>query len=287
MSEITVIGLGLMGSALARAFQNADHSLTVWNRTSAKMQPFIDDGITAAGDVEAAISASPVVVVCIDNYQLSSAIFNSDNVAPLLQGRTVVQLSTGTPKQAGDAETWMSAHKVDYLDGALLCGPNDIGDKKTQILLCGKEETYAQTIGLLSCLGGNIQYLGANIRAASTLDLAWLCESYGLFLAVSHGARICESEGVTVDQYASLFPRGSEFRRYAELIHSADFSHPSATLRIWRSALQPLLEQGKDADINAEFPGYMDNLLRRAEESGFGEENVMAIVKVLRREDVK
>jgi len=45
MSDITVIGLGLMGSALARAFQNAGHSLTVWNRTAAKMQPFIDNGI--------------------------------------------------------------------------------------------------------------------------------------------------------------------------------------------------------------------------------------------------
>jgi len=285
MSDVTVIGLGLMGSALARAFQNAGHSLTVWNRTAAKMQPFIDNGITAAGDVEAAISASPVVVVCIDNYQLTSAIFNSHNIAPLLEERTVVQLSTGTPKQASDADNWMSAHKVAYLDGALLCGPNDIGDETTQILLCGNEETYTQTASLLSCLGGNIRYLGANIRAASTLDLAWLCESYGLFLAVSHGARICESEGVTVDQYASVFPLHSDFRHYAELIHSADFSNPTATLRIWRSALQPLLQQGKDADINTDFPGYMDSLLQRAEASGYGEESVMAIVKVLRTED--
>lgn len=285
MSDITVIGLGLMGSALARAFQNASHSLTVWNRTAAKMRPFIDDGIAAAGDVEAAISASPVVVVCIDNYQLASEIFNSHNIAPLLKERTVVQLSTGTPKQASDAEIWMSAHKVAYLDGALLCGPNDIGDETTQILLCGNEETYAQTASLLSCLGGNIRYLGANIRAASTLDLAWLCESYGQFLAVSHGARICESEGVAVDQYASVFPPHSDFRHYAELIHSAEFSNPTATLRIWRSALQPLLQQGKDADINTDFPDYMDNLLQRAEASGYGEENVMAIVKVLRTEN--
>ena len=45
MSDITVIGLGKMGSALARAMKRAGHDLTVWNRSPAKMQPFVDDGV--------------------------------------------------------------------------------------------------------------------------------------------------------------------------------------------------------------------------------------------------
>ena len=59
MSAITVIGLGLMGAALAQAIQRAGHDLTVWNRSPAKMQPFIDDGVAAAPDPAAAIAASP------------------------------------------------------------------------------------------------------------------------------------------------------------------------------------------------------------------------------------
>ena len=47
MSDITVIGLGLMGAALARAIQRAGHGLTVWNRSPAKMRPFIADGVAA------------------------------------------------------------------------------------------------------------------------------------------------------------------------------------------------------------------------------------------------
>ncbi len=59
MSDITVIGLGLMGAALARALQRAGHDLTVWNRSPAKMRPFIDDGVAGAPDVVSAITANP------------------------------------------------------------------------------------------------------------------------------------------------------------------------------------------------------------------------------------
>ncbi|MBI3327812.1 MAG: NAD(P)-binding domain-containing protein [Nitrospinae bacterium] len=37
---VTVIGLGLMGSALARAFADAGYEFTVWNRTPEKAEPF-------------------------------------------------------------------------------------------------------------------------------------------------------------------------------------------------------------------------------------------------------
>jgi 3-hydroxyisobutyrate dehydrogenase-like beta-hydroxyacid dehydrogenase len=109
MSDITAIGLGLMGSALARAIERAGHDLTVWNRSPAKMQPFIDDGVAAAPDVESAITASSVILICIDNYAVTNTILQSNDIEPLLAGRTVVQLSTGTPKEAREASDWMAA----------------------------------------------------------------------------------------------------------------------------------------------------------------------------------
>ncbi len=108
MSDITVVGLGLMGSALARAIQQAGHDLTVWNRSPVKMQPFIDDGVASAPDVVSAIKASPVILICIDNYAVTEAMLRSDEVLPLMAGRTVVQLSTGTPKEAREASGRMA-----------------------------------------------------------------------------------------------------------------------------------------------------------------------------------
>ena len=282
MSDITVIGLGLMGSALAKTIHHAGHKLTVWNRSPEKMQPFVDDGIVAAADEAAAIKASPVILICIDNYAVTDTLLNNEAITPLLAGRTIVQLSTGTPAEALEAAQWMQQHGVSYLDGAILAGPNDIGTASGQILLCGDETAYSKAGMLIDCLGEDVRYLGTNYRAASALDLAWLCDSYGRFLAVTHAAQICESEDVGFDNFASLFDEDSLVQRYANVIHSGDFKNCTATLQVWGSALQRIQSQGRHAGIDTGFPDFAASLFEKAIKAGYGNEHVMSLVKVLR-----
>ena len=284
MSDITVIGLGRMGAALARALQQAGHDLTVWNRSPAKVQPFIDDGVAAASDVVAAITASPVILVSIDSNAVGDALLQSDQVKPHLAGRTLVQLSTSTPQEATESAAWLSAEGVSYLDGAIHCGPHDIGTDNAHILLSGDQVAFERASRLLASLGGEIRYLGTNVRAASVLDLAAVCESYGRFMAVAHAACMCESEGIGLDDLATLYPEGSFSRRYTNVIHSSDFENCTATLRIWEAAAQRIRTQGKDAGINTDFPDLVASLFEKAIDAGYGEQHVMALVKVLREE---
>ena len=58
MSDVTVIGLGEMGSAIANAFLNADYDVTVWNRSPERMEPFRDSGVPCAKSVDDAGAAS-------------------------------------------------------------------------------------------------------------------------------------------------------------------------------------------------------------------------------------
>jgi 3-hydroxyisobutyrate dehydrogenase-like beta-hydroxyacid dehydrogenase len=281
MSDITVIGLGLMGAALARAIQGAGHDLTIWNRSPAKMQPFINDGVAGASDVVSAITASPVILICIDNYSVTNTMLQSDEVIPLLAGRTVVQLSTGTPKEAQDASEWMNARNAPYLDGVILCGPDAIGTDDAQILLSGDEAAHERAGNLLECLGGTVRYLGTNVRAASALDLAWLTTCYGRFMAIIHAARLCKSEDVGVDDFIALFPDQPDIQRYAQVIHEESFRECTATLQVWGAALQRIQQQGIDANINTEIPDFVAGIFKKAIDAGYGQENVMALVKVL------
>lgn len=281
MSDITVIGLGLMGSALARAIQRTGHDLTVWNRSSAKMRPFIDDGVAAAPDVVSAITTSPVILICIDNYAVTKTMLQSDDIVPLLTGRTVVQLSTGTPKEAREASDWMTARDVAYLDGAILAGPKQIGTDDAQILLSGDEAAHKRTGELLKCLGGAVRYLGSNVGAASALDLAWLTTCYGRFMAIIHAANLCKSEDVGIDGFISLFPDEPDTQHYAKVIHEETFHECTATLQVWGAALQRIQQQGVDANINTQVPDFIATFFKKAVDAGYGDENVMALVKVL------
>ena len=58
MSDVTVIGLGAMGSALARAELKAGHSVTVWNRSPDKITLLVDLGASGSTTFSDAIQAT-------------------------------------------------------------------------------------------------------------------------------------------------------------------------------------------------------------------------------------
>ncbi len=97
MSQISALGLGLMGSALAHTLRRAGHQITVWNRSPEKMNALVEKGAEGAANVESAVNASRVILVCVDNYAVTREILGSEDVVPLLSDKILIQLSTGTP----------------------------------------------------------------------------------------------------------------------------------------------------------------------------------------------
>lgn len=286
MSEISVIGLGAMGAALAQAQLKAGHSVTVWNRTPQKMEPLAALGAKRAESVVDAVQTSPLIMVCVDNYTATNKLLGTDDVAPHLSGRTVIQLSTGTPQEARDSEAWLADQGADYLDGAIMCYPNSIGAPESLILIGGKQRAFANAEAFLKVLGGDLRYLGENIAAAAALDLALLSTSVGLYMGVVHGAHICESEGVGLDLLASIAVHGERPRELAEIIHAGAFElsslHGGASLDVWAGVVRRLQIQAGDAGINAELPNFLAGIYQRALEAGYGEEDIAALIKVLR-----
>jgi 3-hydroxyisobutyrate dehydrogenase-like beta-hydroxyacid dehydrogenase len=284
MSDVSMIGLGAMGSALARTFVTAGHRVTVWNRTAARAQPLVALGAKGAASLVDAVRASSIILVCIDNYAATREILEAGNVFENLAGRTLIQLSTGTPREARESEVWLNAGSVEYIDGAILGGPAAIGTANALILFGGPKVAYQRCAPLLKSLGGNLRYLGENIGAPAALDLAWLCQRLGLFLGLAHGALLCETEKVGTDLYASMFPEGDRARAFAEVIHAKAYENPSASLAVWYAAFQRIQSQARDAGIRSEIPDLAVGLFKRALAAGHGAEDVAALIKVLRKQ---
>ena len=86
-----------------------------------------------------------------------------------------------------------------------------------------------------------------------------------------------------MDLYASMFPEGDRARTFAQVIHANAYEHPSATLATWYAALQRIQSQAHDAGINSEVPDFAAGLFKRAIAMGHAEEDVAALIKVLRK----
>ncbi|MEU8227416.1 NAD(P)-binding domain-containing protein [Kribbella sp. NPDC048915] len=102
-TPITVLGLGAMGTALARAFLTAGHPTTVWNRTPGRSPELDTRGATRATTALEAVAASPLVVVCLLDDETVRATL--EPIAAELTRRTLANLTSSLPSQPGRSRT--------------------------------------------------------------------------------------------------------------------------------------------------------------------------------------
>ncbi len=286
-NPVAVIGLGAMGAAIADALHATGHDVVVWNRSPGRMQPYRDRGIACAADVGDVLERCTVVMICIADYTATRELFGPA-ASQQLAGRTLIQLSTGTPEEARTLEHWTTAAGGTYLDGAILAYPDEIGDAAL-IAVAGNEAVWNECQPLLDALSSDVRYLGEAIGAAAALDVAVLSYYVCAHLGLVHGALICESEqvppelltGVIAD---SLPSDTEELQKLGAALNRDDFSEPGASLGVYSGVIDRILAQAEDAGINAEIPTFADRIYKRGVKQGLADEEVVALVKMLRRD---
>ena len=117
--EVSVLGLGSMGIAIARLYLDQGYKVTVWNRTAEKADALRAKGAVLARSAAEAVRAARTAVMCVYDYRAADAIFALDGVAAAMDGRLLVQLTTGSPRDALAAEAWAHRHGAAYLEGAI------------------------------------------------------------------------------------------------------------------------------------------------------------------------
>ncbi|MCP3803330.1 NAD(P)-binding domain-containing protein [Allokutzneria sp. A3M-2-11 16] len=187
MTPVTVLGLGPMGRAIATAFAAAGHPTTVWNRTPGKGN---DLDATHAETAADAIAASPFVVVCVMNYEAVRSVLDTD----ALKGRTLLNLTGGSPQQAREMAEWAAGHGIDYLDGVILNGV--VGGPEAALLYSGPDEIYQEHQGDLAALGENGTYVGEDPGRAAGFNMSLLDLFWTSMFGVVHAFRLAAAENV-------------------------------------------------------------------------------------------
>ena len=287
MSNVTVIGLGAMGSALATAFLNKGRVVTVWNRTETKAEGLAAKGARVAKTPAEAMRASDVIVVCVDNYEAFEEILKTGGCSESVKGKTVVQLSTGTPHDARIAEGLLNSIGAGYLDGAILAYPEGIGAEETAILISGAEATFSQCENLLKDLAGGITFVGPSVGHASALDSAALSAVIGLYLGFLHGVAICEKENLPVPAFGHMLAEqmpvaAAGTLHLSERIAAESFNDTQASLKTFAAVARRLLIQAGNSGLNASFPAYATEIFAQGEIKGLGSKDLAALIAVFR-----
>src|SRR5882757_1028416 len=93
--EIGFIGLGQMGSGIVHNLLKAGHKVSVYNRTRAKAEPFVQHGATVV-DSPAEAARAPIVMAMLASDSALTEVVEGENgvLSTLRQGDILVNMST-------------------------------------------------------------------------------------------------------------------------------------------------------------------------------------------------
>jgi len=274
-----------MGTKVSLTLIENDCQLIVWNRSPDKAKALIEKGARWADTLEAAIKASPIIMICIDNFETTQKILSADSITPLLAGKTIVQMSTATPAETRAANDWFAQHGAELLVSMIMAYAVSIGKDEAQLLISGPEHLYHECEKYFRFLGGDIRYLGSTIGAAAAMNLAILSRFIANLLGLVHGANIYESEGVALSEYAKMFPPGDLAHTVAAAIESNDYRvDGGAAIDIAIVSAASLQSQAQEIGINSELPGFALHLFQRVIDAGYRGQDSASLIKVLRQE---
>jgi 3-hydroxyisobutyrate dehydrogenase-like beta-hydroxyacid dehydrogenase len=282
-THTTVLGLGAMGSVLATTLVDAGHHTTVWNRSPARAQPLAARGATVAGSVEAAVSASPLIVACLLDHASVHDVL--DPVIPSLRGRALVNLTTTTPNQARELADWAARHDLGYLDGGIMAVPEMIGGPHAAVLYSGSAPVFEEHRGLLDRWGAS-SYVGSDAGMASLYDMAMLAGMYVMFAGFMHGAAMVGSEGVPASEFAAratpfLAAMTGGFAGLAATIDARDYAGEGQQ-SLEFSDLTGIVTASVEQGVSAAVLQPVHEMIQRQIAAGHGKEGFARMFEELR-----
>jgi 3-hydroxyisobutyrate dehydrogenase-like beta-hydroxyacid dehydrogenase len=286
---VSVIGLGLMGQALASALLKAGYNTTVWNRTPAKADNLVAQGAKRADSVSEAVAAGPLVIVCVSDYDAVYELLDLPGNA--WTGRVLVNLTSSSSEQARTFAEWAKQRKIPYLDGAIMALPPAIGTDEAIILYSGPAPVFEKETEILQNLSpvGTI-YLGEDHGLSSLYDVAILGMMWGLLNSFYQGVALLETAGVKASEFAQYAkPLVETIAGWlpAEAQHLDDGTHldPAAesSLNTSLAAMDHLIHESEAYGLNADLPRLLKAVADRAVAAGYGGASYAAVIEQLRK----
>jgi 3-hydroxyisobutyrate dehydrogenase-like beta-hydroxyacid dehydrogenase len=284
MTDISVIGLGAMGSALAHTLLRAGHAVTVWNRSPDKAGPLEAAGAAVAESAAAAIAASPATITCIASHDQTIELLQSCGAA--LAGKTIIELSTGGASEAEKLAALLSAQGANWLIGIINAYPTAIGKPDTVLTVVGDPAVWQDQAKAIRALGGSSTHVGTEAGMLAALFAALFTTRQGFMFGMIYGGLVCKAAGIPLDAFAKQIPVSlgmlpSYHQYFADTVPGGNFDNPPASMSTYAAALDDALSTFESTGAPAELPRLFSDLAHRGVDAGLEDKALTALVELL------
>lgn len=202
MQRIGYIGLGIMGTPMARNLLRAGYDLTVWNRTHEKAAVLARDGATVADSpAEVARDVEAVCINVTDTPDVEQVIFGKQGILEGNPGDTaelvVIDHSTISPSATRQFAQRLAEQSVAMLDAPVSGG--DLGAQRGElsIMVGGEAAAFERCRPLLEVNAGRLTHVGP-------IGSGQLTKAANQVLCAVHMVALCEAMALAKAQGLDL-----------------------------------------------------------------------------------
>jgi 3-hydroxyisobutyrate dehydrogenase-like beta-hydroxyacid dehydrogenase len=253
--EAGLIGLGRMGTGIAKSLLRAGHRLTVFNRTRARAEALRADGANISGSVAEACQSDVVLTMVADDAALEVLVFGKDGIlASLPAGGLHVALSTISVALSDRLAEEHTKAGQQFVAAPVFGRPEAAESAKLSVVAAGPSASVQRCKPLLESIGPKLLVIGERPSMANVVKLA------GNFLIATVLESLAESltfarksgvdPGMLLDFLTRTMFTAPVYKSYGELIVQGKHEPAGFALPLGLKDVRLVLQAAESANVS-------------------------------------
>jgi 3-hydroxyisobutyrate dehydrogenase-like beta-hydroxyacid dehydrogenase len=221
--DVGLIGLGRMGTGIAKSLLRAGHGVTVYNRTRERAEALRKDGAAVAGSVAEACRGDAVLTMLADDAAVEEVVFGENGVLKsLARGRLHISLSTIGVALGDRLAAEHTRVGQEFIAAPVFGRPEAAEAAKLTIVAAGPKAAIERCKPLWDAMGQKLLVIGEQQSKANVVKLtgnfliATVLESLGEALAFARKSGV--DAAALLDFLTSTLFNAPVYKTYGGLI---------------------------------------------------------------------
>lgn len=289
--RIALLGLGTMGSGMARRLLLNGYPLTVFNRTTEKAKPFASEGARIAVSPSEAATDANVILSMVSDDKAAREIWLGEEgaLAAASSGAICIECSTVTLEWARELADKVAAKNCQFLDAPVTGSKLQAVAGELNFLVGGDAGTLDKVRPVLEAMSRSIVLVGpAGSGALLKLINNFVCGVQ--VAALAEGIAMIERSGLdrekSVEVLANGAPGSPLVKAVSTRMTTPDYS-PNFRLSLMAKDLTYAIHESEKVSVHLATAQVALSSFRAAIDNGLGDKDIAAVVEPVRNEIYK
>lgn len=208
--NVAVIGMGLLGRAVAERLHEQGHHVIAYNRTAAKSESLRARGVAIAPSAAEAVAASDCALLFLTDAAAIQAVLFESGTPGMFRGKTVIQMGTISADQSRGFHDMLRRAGGDYCEAPVLGSLAEAKAGTLIVMVGGRPDQLERWQPVFLALSPSPTLVG-DVGQAATLKLALNQLIAAELTAFATSLGVVQRAGLSVDQFMAILKTSALF----------------------------------------------------------------------------